>query len=483
MKIAVGGIHTECSTYSPLCQAIDDFTVVRGEALIRQCGLDGEEFTPVSFLPLFHARSIPGGPVTPDCYTAFREQFIAELQAAQPVDGVLLIMHGAMHVPDLPDPEGDWLTAVRRVIGPDVPVAVSYDLHGNVTQAIVDQIDIFCAYRTAPHIDVVETHLRAARHLVDQLNGGPRRLVAWAPVPVLLPGEKTSTEDEPAKTLYARLRGFDNRRGVCDANLMIGYVWADTARATAAAVVTGHEAKVTLETTAEIAKGYWDARNLFDFGVPTKCLEHCLDDAAQTSTGPFILADSGDNPTGGGVGDRSDILLAWLGRGLTDAVFAGIADPGSLTHAWPIAIGSSVRITIGGAFGSACPRVDVEAIVLAKQGCASCSDREVLVEIAGNLVILTERRRPFHRLEDFRKYGVNPEQAKFLVVKSGYLSPDLARIANPARMALTEGAVNQDILSLANLLRQRPSFPFQKPAKWQPCPRLSERAHRGWRSI
>jgi microcystin degradation protein MlrC len=175
--------------------------------------------------------------------------------------------------------------------------------------------------------------------------------------------------------------------------------------------------------------------------------------------------------------------LAWLGRGLTDAVFAGIADPGSLTHAWPIAIGSSVRITIGGAFGSACPRVDVEAIVLAKQGCASCSDREVLVEIAGNLVILTERRRPFHRLEDFRKYGVNPEQAKFLVVKSGYLSPDLARIANPARMALTEGAVNQDILSLANLLRQRPSFPFQKPAKWQPCPRLSERAHRGWRSI
>ena len=264
--------------------------------------------------------------------------FLQELTASLPFDGVLLIMHGAMHVPSLEDPEGDWIAAVRTLVGPNVPIAVSYDLHGNVTQRIVDQIDIFCAYRTAPHIDVKETHQRAADHLVDQLRGGPRRCVAYAPVPVLLPGEKTSTEDEPTKSLYARLADYDDRTGISDANLMVGYVWADTPRATAASVVTGTDQKAVLAAANEISGAYWEARTRFNFGVPTKSLSDCLDDAAAAATLPFILADSGDNPTGGGVGDRADILKAWLDRGLKDAVFAGIADPLSVERAWPFEI-------------------------------------------------------------------------------------------------------------------------------------------------
>jgi len=330
MKIAVGGIHTECSTYSPLLQTSDDFKLTRGSELLEQCGLVGGDVADVAFCPLFHARAIPGGPVTPDCYAQFKDMFLLDLHAAMPVDGVLLIMHGAMHVPDLADPEGDWISAVRDAVGPEVPIAVSYDLHGNVTQHIVDQIDIFCAYRTAPHIDVRETHLRATHLLVDQLQGGARRMVAWAPVPVLLPGEKTSTGDAPAKALYARLPEVDSRPGICDANLMVGYVWADVERATAAAVVTGTDPGILLQAAEEIATPYWDARALFGFGIPTKSLAQCIDDAASSKTWPFVLADSGDNPTGGGVGDRCDVLKAWLDRGLRDAVFAGIADPAAV---------------------------------------------------------------------------------------------------------------------------------------------------------
>ena len=168
MKIAVGGIHTECSTYSPVQQTASDFTVTRGKELLAQAGVDGDRFPDVTFCPLFHARSIPGGPVSADCYASFKSAFLAELEAETPCDGVLLIMHGAMHVIGLSDAEGDWISAVRQLVGPQVPIAVSYDLHGNVTQTIVDQIDIFCAYRTAPHIDVTETHRRAAANLVDQ---------------------------------------------------------------------------------------------------------------------------------------------------------------------------------------------------------------------------------------------------------------------------------------------------------------------------
>ncbi|MCV0429262.1 MAG: M81 family metallopeptidase, partial [Roseibium sp.] len=342
MKIAVGGIHTECSTYSPLLQTRDDFRIVRGTELLTQSGLAREQFPTTTFIPLFHARSIPGGAVSKECYCSLKNEFLNELENCLPVDGVLLIMHGAMHVQGLEDVEGDWISAVRARIGQETPIAVSYDLHGNVTQQIVDQIDIFCAYRTAPHIDVRQTHLRAAANLVDQLSGGPTRFVAWTPVPLLLPGERTSTEDEPARSLYRRLPDFDKRDGVADSNLMIGYVWADTNRATAAAVVTGTSIDETKATANEIAASYWAERKNFIFGVPTMPLADCLEDAERTTTGPFILADSGDNPTGGGVGDRSDVLHAWLQRGLTNGVFAGIADPKATAQAWSAAEGGSV---------------------------------------------------------------------------------------------------------------------------------------------
>jgi len=475
MKIAVGGIHTECSTYSTLLQSEGDFELVRGADLLERSGLKGTAFADVTFHALFHARAIPGGPVAPDCYLHFKAIFLQEMKAALPVDGVLLIMHGAMHVPGLADPEGDWIAAVRQLVGPDIPIAVSYDLHGNVTQTIVDQIDIFCAYRTAPHIDVRETHERAARQLVDQLQGGPQRLVAWAPVPVLHPGEKTSTEDEPARALYAALPRYDRRPGICDANLMVGYVWADVERATAAAVVTGTDPDATLHAASEIAFAYWSLRDQFDFGVPTKPLAQCLDDAVHATTRPFIVADSGDNPTGGGVGDRSDVLCAWLDRGLTGAVFAAIADPVAVAAVWKCIEGDSLALVIGGALGSPCPGVRAVATVRAKFCGENGVNREVLVEIEENLVILTEHRRPFHKLTDFLKFGIDPEQIRFLIVKSGYLSPDLAPIANPARMALTDGAVNQDIRRLGNSNRRTPSYPFSSSFEWRPKPSLSAR--------
>ncbi|MEM9633791.1 MAG: M81 family metallopeptidase [Pseudomonadota bacterium] len=476
MKIAVGGIHTECSTYSPLRQNADDFTVTTGSDLLQQIGLTDVRFAKAAFHPLFHARSVPGGPVSATCYQAFKSEFMSALQDSLPLDGVLLIMHGAMHVEGLDDAEGDWISAVREIVGPKAPIAVSYDLHGNVTQKIVDQIDIFCAYRTAPHIDVRETHQRAADNLIDQLSGGPRRFVAWAPIPVLLPGEKTSTEDEPTRSLYLALPDYDRRPGVSDANLMVGYVWADTARATAAAVVTGTDANEASSAAEEIATAYWTARNDFDFGVPTKPLAECLADVSNTATTPLILADSGDNPTGGGVGDRSDVLHAWLERGLEGGIFAGIADPVSTQKAWDTPEGESVDLSIGGGLGSNCPSVDARVTVGSKIGNASNKTREVLVHLSGNSVILTESRRPFHNLEDFRRFGIEPDTARCLVVKSGYLSPDLAPLANPARMALTDGAVNQNIACLENVHRAVPSYPFQEIFDWKSVARVSRRA-------
>jgi len=475
MKIAVGGIHTECSTYSPVLMAVEDFRVLRGSDLLGAEYFNFLKADGVEHLPLLHARAVPGGPVSRVAYDAFKTEFLDLLKAALPIDGLYLAMHGAMNVEGMDDAEGDWIAAARAVVGPDVVVAASYDLHGNVSQKIIDQLDIFAGYRTAPHIDVRETMVRAWSMLVDALKTGQRPGVAWAPVPVLWPGERTSTEDEPAKALYGVLPEFDLRDGVLDANLMVGYVWADEPRATACAVVTASDKPAAAKATEEIALSYWDAREDFRFGPVTGLLDDMLNIAENAQTRPVILADSADNPTGGGVGDRADVLNALIARGFDGALIAGITDRPAVEACFAVGKGATLSLSIGGSLDTSSLPATVEAEVLTLADNSVAAERQAVVAIGGITVVLAARRRPYHNIADFTLLGLDPAVVRLLVVKSGYLSPELAPIANPNLMALTQGVVNQDIEGLVSNRRARPAFPFDRDFDYHPQARFSAR--------
>lgn len=461
-RIAVGGIHTECSTSSPVLMQPEDFRVLRGPDLLAHEYFDFLEAEGVEHLPLLHARAVPGGPLARATYEGFKAEFLERLKATLPIDGLYLAMHGAMNVEGMDDAEGDWISAARAVVGPDVPVAASYDLHGNVTQKIVDQLDIFAGYRTAPHIDVRETMVRAWSMLVRALKTGEKPGVAWAPVPVLLPGERTSTEDEPAKSLYLKLPEHDAVPGIWDANLMVGYVWADEPRGTACAVVTAVDKAAAEKVAAAIAQSYWDAREDFRFGPVTGPLADMLDIAESTDTRPIILADSGDNPTGGGVGDRADVLKALLARSIDEVLIAGITDRPAVERCFAVGAGARVSLKVGGSLDPASPSVDVEADVVFLDNPGPAAEQQAVVRIGGITLVLAARRRPYHNIADFTRLGLNPSAVRLLVVKSGYLSPELAPIANPNLMALTDGVINQDIENLPSHRRHQPSYPFVK---------------------
>ncbi len=461
-RIAVGGIHTECSTSSPVLMQPEDFRVLRGPDLLAHEYFDFLEAEGVEHLPLLHARAVPGGPLARATYEGFKAEFLDRLKATLPIDGLYLAMHGAMNVEGMDDAEGDWISSARAVVGPNVPVAASYDLHGNVTQKIVDQLDIFAGYRTAPHIDVRETMVRAWSMLVRALKTGEKPGVAWAPVPVLLPGERTSTEDEPAESLYLKLPEHDAVSGIWDANLMVGYVWADEPRGTACAVVTAVDKAVAEQVAAAIAQSYWDAREDFRFGPVTGPLAAMLDIAERTETRPIILADSGDNPTGGGVGDRADVLKALLARSIDDVLIAGITDRPAVERCFAAGAGARVSLKVGGSLDPASPSVDVEADVVFLDDPGSAADCQAVVRIGGITLVLAARRRPYHNIADFTRLRLDPSQVRLLVVKSGYLSPELAPIANPNLMALTDGVINQDIENLPSHRRHQPSYPFVK---------------------
>ncbi|WP_108460475.1 M81 family metallopeptidase [Devosia naphthalenivorans] len=475
MRIAVAGLHTECSTYNPVLAREADFRVLRGPTMLKDDYFNFLTHFPAEFITILHARAIAGGPVESGIYHRWKAEILDGLRSALPLDGVYLAMHGAMFVEGLLDAEGDFIAAVRDVVGSDVLIAASYDLHGNISQAIIDNLDMFSTYRTAPHIDVADTMRRAVTMLVRALRTGVRPMLAWAPVPVLLPGERTSTQDEPARSFYTQLHQVEEPSGIWDASFQVGYVWADEPRATACAVVTGTDRAAMTEAARHLAQDYWNFREQFVFGTKTGSIEECVTWAVASSTGPVVLAESGDNPTGGGVGDRAEVLEALLAAGAQGVVFAGIADKASTDAAYAAGVGSRLPLTIGASLDPSSRKVAAEAEVVFLLE-AEERLREAVVRIGGIELVLTARRRPFHNIADFTRLGLDPRTARIVVVKSGYLSPDLGPIANPSLMALSPGVVDQFVERLERKHKSGPQYPFDKDFDWSPEVRWSARA-------
>ncbi|MGM4912286.1 M81 family metallopeptidase [Rhizobium sp. 768_B6_N1_8] len=477
MRIAVGGIHIECSTYNPVLNEEKDFRVVRGEGLLAAPYFAFLGDYDAEFLPTIHARAIAGGPVARHTYEAFKTEFLERLKPLLPLDGLYLAMHGAMYVEGMEDAEGDWISSARALVGDHCTVSASYDLHGNVTQRILDALDMYSTYRTAPHIDVEETMRRSVSMLVKSLKTGVKPTLLWAPIPAVLPGERTSTVDEPAKSLYAELPGIDALDGVWDASLMVGYVWADEPRATAAAIMTGTDRAVLEREAKRLAKAYWDVREEFVFGCETGSIEECVAKAIASPTGPVVLAESGDNPTGGGVGDRADVLAELIAKGATGVVFAGIADKAATETCYAEGVGATLELTVGASLDTKGSKpVTGRFMVKFLHETADAADRQAVVSIDGIDLVLSAKRRPYHNIADFTRLGLDPHTAKIVVVKSGYLSPELAPIANPKLMALSAGVVDQFVERLPRLRKEHPTYPFDKDFSFEPQAFLSARS-------
>jgi microcystin degradation protein MlrC len=477
-RIAFGGIQIECSTYGNILSRMEDFTVRRGQDLADYRLFAVTKNYPHPFMPVFLASAVPGGPVERKTYDALKSEFLGRLRELMPLDGLYLPMHGAMYVEGMADAEGDWISAVRAVVGDRCLVSASYDLHGNLSRRVIDNLDMMSAFRTAPHIDREETHKRACDMLVRCLDEGITPTLVWAPVPVLMPGERSSTEYEPAKRLWGQLSALNARDGVMDVSLLVGYVWADEARATAAAVVTGTRPAVLQQIAMELARQYWDARAEFRFGVPTGTMAEVVAKAQALATRPVVLSDSGDNPTGGGTGDRADALEELLRMKVRDAVLAGIADRPGTDACYQAGVGKTITLKVGATLDpQASKPVEVTAKVVFLAQTDRAAERQAVIEVEGVTAVLTARRRPFHEIADFTSLGLDPTSFRIVVVKAGYLVPAIAAIAKPNLMALTDGAVNQDIPSLANRHRV-PTYPWVRDFRWTPATIVSARSKR-----
>lgn len=470
LRIGAGGIAIESSTFSPWPSQLADFTIRRGGEMIERY-----PFMPdwnfrgrgdVTWLPAMHARSIPGGPVEASAYAKMKAELLERIQATLPLDGFYLDIHGAMNVLGMDDAEADLAEAIRGVVGDDCLIVAGMDLHGNISPRLVAAVDIFTAFRLAPHDDALETRERACALLLRCLDEQIRPLRAWVPIPVALPGERTSTLVEPGKSVYGRLVESDQVSGVLDASLWVGYVWADEPRSRATVVVTGTDAEAIRGEAEKIARRYWDARQDFDFVTTAGSGDWAIEQALSLPGGPVVISDSGDNPTAGGVGDVPFLLgrlLAHpaLAAGEERAIYASIPDPVAVERAVAAGVGNQVTLSLGGKMDP------INGQPLAVTGTVAqiyeddpVGGRMVLLRRGGVDAIITSRRKPHHYRRDFTQWGLEPEAYKIVAVKIGYLVPELRQMARHSLLALTPGAVNQDIPSLRYQRISRPIYPL-----------------------
>ena len=246
------------------------------------------------------------------------------------------------------DAESDFNTAVRQTVGPDCLLSASYDLHGNVSAAIVDQLDLITAYRTAPHEDAPQTRARAFELLLTCLRRGLRPAKAFIPIPVMLSGERTMTLVEPGKSVYTGIGNLIEGDAVMDSSLLVGFTWADESRSHAAALAFGLDEDAVWQAARQLAQAYWDARHDFDFGMPTGSVDECIDIALRSATSPVFISDSGDNVTAGAAGDVPYVLEQLLAKSVSKVVYASLADAAAVEACFAAGAGAVVDLSLGG---------------------------------------------------------------------------------------------------------------------------------------
>ncbi|MBL7700179.1 MAG: M81 family metallopeptidase [Chitinophagaceae bacterium] len=473
-RIAIASFGIESSTFSPARTHEEAFHARYGNDVFNSYPFLSDTSSlrkRALYFPTVAARSLPGGAVTRKAYESIVNQVIDALKKNLPYDGMLLDIHGAMSVAGLDDPEGDFILRVRKAIGKKPIISTSMDLHGNVSWRLAENSDLITCYRMAPHEDAMDTKQRSVENLLERIESGKGKppYKAYVPIPILLPGEQTSTRMEPAKSIYAQVEPASKQDGIVDAAIWVGYPWADEPRNHAVVMVTGDDKQKVTATAERLAKTFWDSRKKFTFVAPTGSLEECLAKALSSNTPPFFISDSGDNPTAGGAGDVTWTLQQILARpefkpadGPT-VIYASIPGPDMIKKAIAAGQGAKVEGYVGAAVDAryAPPLLisgTVESIVQGDRN----AEVEAVIKTGSVHIIVTQKRKPYHKEEDFTRLGLQPRKADIVVVKIGYLEPELYAMRNGWMLALTPGGVDQNLERLQYKRIKRPMFPVDK---------------------
>ena len=476
-RIAVGAFLHETNTFAPTKATYQDFvhgggwpSMAHGADVLKvmrniNVGLAGfveaAEANGWELVPTISAAASPSAHVTRDAFERVMKEMVDGIAAAGPIDAVYLDLHGAMVTEHYDDGEGEILARVRKVIGKDLPLIASLDLHANVSPEMVEHADALIAYRTYPHIDMADTGRACARHLALMLKTGQRFAKAFRQLPFLIPISWQCTNDQPSKGIYEKLAALESD-AVPTLSFAPGFPAADFRDCGPSVFAYGRtqaDADAAADKLVALVESHEDD---FDGRIysPDDGVRLAME-LAKSATRPIVIADTQDNPGAGGDSDTTGMLRA-LVRNKASGATGVIYDPQSATAAHAAGVGATVTLDLGGKSGISGDAPYKETFVVEKlsdgkfvatgpyyggrdmdMGLSAC------LRIGDVRVVVGSYKAQLADQSMYRYVGIEPTEQKILVNKSSvHFRADFEPIAEKLLICAAPGAMPADTAAL-----------------------------------
>ena len=487
-------IHEICS-FNPVPTRYDDFSVLSGDALFAyHRGVGSEvggalqvfaEADGVEVVPAFSARGITsGGTIASADFDRLANEFLDALRRAPAVDGVYFALHGAMAAQNEDDPEGFLLAEARKILGPHIPLVASFDLHGILTDRILEHADAITLYHSYPHVDFLQTGQRSARLLLRIMAGEVKPVTARVFVPALVRGNELITHTGVYGQVIREAQTIEQSPGGLSAGMFIGNPFTDVPELGCnSVVVTDNDPERAAREAIRLANQFWKDRERMQAHLTG--LEESIRLASETK-GTVILMDAADATSSGASGDSNALLQKLLETGYRGKALIPIVDATAVNTAWSAGVGATVRVSVGGAFDAKRFRpVEITGQVRMLSdgrfrsesfGQEWYAGRTVVLQ-AGNIVLVVTSR-PVHLYDRslFFAHGQDPRHFDLVVVKSPHCQPHMyadwcARLINVD----APGSTSANLLNLGHTQCRRPIYPLDANVTFEPQVQIFQR--------
>ena len=482
-RIAVASLLQETNTFSPKKTLRKDFKFEKGENLIKASMQEKTEmqgFIKVlksrkkNIIPILGGWAVSSGRILENEFQSIVDDLIKSLQNAFPVDGILLALHGAWVSEKFDSADGYVLERVRKVIGNEIPIVVSLDLHANISKTMQINANALMGYRTCPHIDVYETGQRAANLLVDMLDNNLCPKMAVSKIPMITQAENHMSDRGVFKKMLDYARSIEKKNEVLSVSIFPMQPWLDVKEAGwSTVVITDNNCSLAEKLSKNLAKKIWMHRN--NFLVKLLPIDKALDKGMRIQGGPVTLGDGSDGTMGGAPGDSVWILSGILKKSLdNESTAVVVVDSHAVSKSIRAGVDKTVNLTIGGSLNPHYNNsIKIKGVVKfisdgsfqykgkVYTGRLVQMGRCVVVKVNNINILIAEKTMPTTDPEMYRSQGIEPIDMKFVVVKSPLgLRTEYEPISKAIISVDSPGCCRADLKKLPFKRIPRPMFPF-----------------------
>ena len=492
MRLLIAMMKHETNTFSPIATPWQRFVdwgaylgpdvvkAYRGTAMPIGAYIDLAERAGAELVTPIAAEAMPSGTVSAEAYKRLTDP-ILEAVAKGGIDAALLDLHGAMVSEDEPDGEGGLLEAMRR-LAPGLPIAVTCDLHANLTERMVRNCTALIGYKTYPHTDMHIVGRQIGQVLLDSLEGKCRPVMEWGNRPLLAQTLRMGTVDEPMKSLVEAAREAETGP-ILAATVFGGFPLADMPDAGLSAIVVADGDRQAAEAARDaLLDRAWGQRD--DFLYRGEPLDQAVARARRIEDGPVLLLDHADNCGSGGTQDVMTVIAEVLRQDLPDVAVAAVWDPAAVEEMARAGVGSTVTLSLGGktdmpSIGLAgTPLTVTGKVKLVSDGEWVCRGpmytgvtvkmgKTAVLQVGSVEIVVVSRHHEPWDLGVFTSVGIDPRTKRYLVLKSRiHYRAGFAPIGTATITCDGDGVTtsNNDLLKFDRL--RRPLFPLDRPNDW-----------------